>query len=213
MALFQRQPINLKQNLPYTISLSTSTVLIVGLGNPGNEYSNTRHNIGFMALDSFAETNNFDKWVENKKFKGHVTSKNLGTVRVILFKPSTFMNLSGEAVQAIASFYQVDPKRIVVVHDELAIPFGQIRNRIGGQAAGHNGIKSIIQHIGVDFGRIRVGIKNDLSSIADTSSFVLSNFSKEERELIPQLLNEINSIITEYVFGGELPLETRKIIL
>jgi peptidyl-tRNA hydrolase, PTH1 family len=213
MALFQRQPINLKQNLPYTISISTSTVLIVGLGNPGKEYSNTRHNIGFMALDSFAETNDFDKWVENKKFKGHVTSKNLGTVRVILFKPSTFMNLSGEAVQAIASFYQVDSKRIVVVHDELAIPFGQIRNRIGGQAAGHNGIKSIIQHIGVDFGRIRVGIKNDLSSIADTSSFVLSNFSKEERELIPQLLNEINSIITEYVFGGELPLETRKIIL
>jgi PTH1 family peptidyl-tRNA hydrolase len=213
MALFQRQPINLKQNLPYTISISTSTVLIVGLGNPGKEYSNTRHNIGFMALDSFAETNNFDKWVENKKFKGHVTSKNLGTVRVILFKPSTFMNLSGEAVQAIASFYQVDSKRIVVVHDELAIPYGQIRNRIGGQAAGHNGIKSIIQHIGVDFGRIRVGIKNDLSSIADTSSFVLSNFSKEERELIPQLLNEINSIITEYVFGGELPLETRKIIL
>lgn len=213
MALFQRQPINLKQNLPYSISITTSTVLIVGLGNPGKEYSKTRHNIGFMALDAFAETNQFDQWVENKKFKGSVTSKNLGSVRVLLFKPSTFMNLSGEAVQAIASFYQVDSRRIVVVHDELAIPFSQIRNRVGGQAAGNNGIKSIIQHMGTDFGRIRIGIKNDLSEIADTSSFVLSKFTKKENELIPQLLNEVNAIITEYIFGGELPLDTRKIIL
>ena len=213
MALFQRKPIELKQNLPYSISFATSTVLLVGLGNPGKEYDITRHNVGFMALDSFAAANEFGPWVEDKKFKGQVSDKTLGSTRVILFKPTTFMNLSGEAVQAIASFYRIDSQRITVVHDELSIPFGQIRNRIGGQAAGHNGIKSIIQHIGTDFGRIRIGIKNDISAKADASNFVLGKFTKEEQTHMPMLLTEVNGIVTEYIYGGELPLDTRKIML
>ena len=101
----------------------------------------------------------------------------------------------------------------MAVHDELAIPFGQIRNRVGGQAAGHNGIKSLIQHIGPNFGRIRIGIKNSLSAKKDTSDFVLSNFTKKEQEYIPDLIGEVEGIMTEYIYGGELPLDTRKIIL
>ena len=213
MGLFQRQPINLKQNLPYSISINTGTVLVVGLGNPGKEYQLTRHNVGFMGVDSFATKNEFPGWSEEKKFKGLVTSKNIGSVKVILFKPTTFMNDSGQAVQALSSFYRIDERRIVAVHDELAIPFGQIRNRVGGQAAGHNGIKSLIQHIGPNFGRIRIGIKNSLSAKKDTSDFVLSNFTKKEQEYIPDLIGEVEGIMTEYIYGGELPLDTRKIIL
>ena len=213
MGLFQKQPINLKQNLPYSISINTGTVLIVGLGNPGKEYDLTRHNLGFMAVDSFATKNEFPEWSEEKKFKGLITSKNIGPVKVFLFKPTTFMNDSGQAVQALASFFRIDERRIVAVHDELAIPFGQIRNRVGGQAAGHNGIKSLIQHIGPNFGRIRIGIKNSLSAKKDTSDFVLSKFSKTEQQLLPELIGEVDAIMTEYIYGSELPLDTRKIIL
>lgn len=212
MGLFARQPIQVKQNLPYSISISTSTVLIVGLGNIGKEYDKTRHNVGFMALDAFAAANDFSAWQEDKKFKGFVAEKTMGAVRVLLLKPSTFMNLSGEAVQAIAQFYKIDAERIVVVHDELSIAFGQIRNRVGGQAAGHNGIKSIIQYMGADFGRVRIGIKDEFSKISDTSKFVLGKFSGVEQSYLEDIFTEVNGILTEYVYGGELPKDTRSIV-
>jgi PTH1 family peptidyl-tRNA hydrolase len=212
MGLFARQPLELKQNLPYTLSFATATKLIVGLGNPGQEYNLTRHNLGFMVIDFFAKNNQFSPWQENKKFKGWVSEKTMGSYRVILFKPSTFMNLSGEAVQAIASFYHIELADIAVVHDELSISFGQIRSRIGGQAAGHNGIKSIIQHMGTDFGRFRIGIKNDLANKTDQSDFVLKKLSKDEQAVLPTLLNEVGGMLTEYIYSNELPHDTRKII-
>ncbi|MFO0882240.1 MAG: aminoacyl-tRNA hydrolase [Candidatus Saccharimonadales bacterium] len=212
MGLFQKQPYQLKQNLPYTISMATTAVLIVGLGNPGDEYNGTRHNIGFMALDWFAKKNEFSDWREDNKYKGYIAEKTLGSVRVILLKPSTFMNLSGESVQAVANFYKIPPERIVVVHDELSIAFGQIRNRIGGQAAGHNGIKSVIQHIGDNFGRVRVGIKDEFSKITDTSKFVLAKFTKVEQSYLDDIYTEVNGILTEYIYGSELPNDTRSIV-
>lgn len=213
MALFQRQPIQLSQNLPYSVSFATSTVLIVGLGNPGKEYDLTRHNVGFMAIDDFAESNDFSPWQDDKKFKGFVCEKTLGSTRVILLKPNTFMNLSGESAQALANYYRIDVPRIVAVHDELSIPFGQIRTRIGGQAAGHNGVKSLIQHLGKDFGRVRIGIQNDTTSTkTDTSSFVLGKFSKIEQSYLADISGEVNGILTEYIFGNILPHDTRSIV-
>lgn len=212
MALFQRQPIRLSENMPYSINYANKSVLVIGLGNPGNEYTNTRHNIGFAAIDSFAESNNFGPWQLNKKFKGYISENTLGSTRVILLKPDTFMNLSGESAQAVASFYKIPLENCVAIYDELSLPFGQIRNRVGGQSAGHNGVKSLMKHLGTDFGRIRVGINSSLSSKMDASNFVLAKFSKEEEQSLPILCTEIAGILTEYIFGGQLPQDTRSII-
>lgn len=212
MALFQKKPIELRQNIPYSVSISTHTVLITGLGNPGESYKLTRHNIGFLALDQFATANDFEPWQEDSKHKCLRTEKTMGKTKVILIQPQTFMNNSGEAVQAVANYYKISLANIIAVYDELSIPFGQIRTRIGGQAAGHNGIKSLIQHLGTDFGRIRVGIKNDFSDKADASEFVLGKFTKIEQSYLDDICGEVSSIITEYIYGGSLPHDTRSIV-
>jgi peptidyl-tRNA hydrolase, PTH1 family len=209
MALFQRKP-DVSSNLPiYSLGL-TKTLLIVGLGNVGKKYDGSRPNIGFAAVDALANNQDFDPWIEKKDLKCHVTQKTIGDNRVILCKPTTFMNLSGEAVQAISHFYKIPLQQIVAVHDELAIPFGQIRTRTGGSSAGHNGIKSITQHLGEEYGRIRIGVGAETPM--ETSDFVLAKFSKEEQSHLDALLKESNAILTEYVYGAQLPSETRSFI-
>ena len=138
MALFQKKPV-VESVMPLYSLSSNKTILIVGLGNIGAEYEGTRHNIGFAALDAFAESNDFPAWVNKKDLKAEITQATLGDTRVILAKPTTFMNESGQAVQAIANFYKIGAEHIIVVHDELDIDFGQIRCRVGGGAAGNNG--------------------------------------------------------------------------
>lgn len=209
MALFQRKP-DVSSNLPiYSLGL-TKTLLIVGLGNVGKKYDGTRHNIGFAAVDALANNQDFDPWIEKKDLKCHITHKTIGDNRVILCKPTTFMNLSGEAVQAISHFYKVPLQQIVAVHDELDIPFGQIRTRTGGGSAGHNGIKSMTQHLGEEYGRVRIGVAAE--SPMETSDFVLAKFSQEEQSHIDALLKESNAILTEYIYGAELQPETRSFI-
>lgn len=209
MALFQKKP-DLSSNLPvYSLGL-TKTLLIVGLGNMDKKYDGTRHNIGFAALDEVASNQDFDPWVEKKDLKCHLTQKTIGENRIILCKPTTFMNLSGEAVQAVSHFYKIPAAQIVAVHDELDIPFGQIRTRIGGSSAGHNGIKSVSQHLGEEYGRIRIGVGADTPM--DTSDFVLAKFSKDEQTHLPALLKETNAILTEYMYGAQLLAETRSFI-
>lgn len=209
MALFQKRP-DAASYLPvYSLGL-TKTLLIVGLGNVGKQYDGTRHNIGFAAINELAARQDLDPWMEKKDLKCHLTSGNIGESRVILIKPTTFMNLSGEAVQAVMHFYKVPLQQVLAVHDELDIPFGQIRTRRGGSAAGHNGIKSLIQHLGEDFNRVRVGIQAETPM--ETSDFVLAKFSKEEQELIPALLKETTAILTEYIHGGTLLQETRSFL-
>lgn len=213
MALFQKQPIREELVVPYTLSMTaTKTVLIVGLGNPGDEYAKTRHNVGFMALDYFGSHNNFDAWKETKKWSAAITERTVGSTRVILAKPQTFMNDSGRSVQAIAGFYKIAVSDVVVIHDELSIDFGQVRTRVGGQSAGHNGIKSIMAAIGDNFGRIRIGIKNELSAKTDASSFVLSAFSRIEQSYLDDICGEASGILTEYIYGGQLPHDTRSIV-
>src|SRR5690606_7475608 len=115
-----------------------------GLGNPGKEYEATRHNAGFMAIDNFVESNQeMEPWISKNSLKSEVSTGRIGETRVIAIKPTTFMNLSGEAVQAVTQFYKISLDNIIVIHDELDINFGNIRLRKGGGSAGHNGIKSI----------------------------------------------------------------------
>jgi PTH1 family peptidyl-tRNA hydrolase len=212
MGLFQKKP-QVSSSAPlYTVGLQ-KTLLVVGLGNIGKEYHGTRHNIGFAAIDEFASRLDFPSWVEKKDLKGYVSTQTVGDTRVILLKPTTFMNLSGEAVQAVSHFYKVPPEQILVVHDELDIPFGQIRTRMGGSDAGNNGVKSIIQQIGDGFGRIRVGVRNELAEKAASKDFVLGKFDKKEQEHLPELLRETTAILSEYAHGQPLAHETRSFIV
>lgn len=209
MALFQKNPHSTHEHYSLFTLGANKTLLIVGLGNIGGKYAGTRHNIGFACIDAFAKAHEFDGWAEKRDFRAYVTQKTLGESRVILCKPTTLMNLSGEAVQQIMHFYKIKPGQIAAVYDELAIPFGQIRMRVGGSDAGHNGVKSLIKHVGADFARIRVGVDNDKPDKMDSSDYVLAKFSKDEAEQIPNLLRETTSIFTEYVYSGQMPHDTR----
>ena len=128
-------------------------------------------------------------------------------------KPSTFMNLSGEAVSAVINFYNINPKNILVIHDDLDVDFGQLRLRVGGSDAGNNGIKSVIQHLGEDFGRIRVGIGPKKPSQIASEDFVLQKFSSEQQDQLPNLKQEAMAVITEFIYGGHLPHDTRSFLV
>ncbi len=213
MSLFTRRPQAGPVTQLYTLG-QNKTVLIVGLGNIGKEYNETRHNIGFACLDAFVAANEFDAWIDKKDLRCHVATATLADTRVVAIKPTTFMNLSGEAVQAVAHFYKIPAEKIVVVHDELDIPFGQIRTRIGGSSAGHNGLKSIIKYIGEGFGRVRIGIGPKTPEQIDSADFVLGHFSKDQQTEMPNLTREANAILSEYAYGGgQLLAETRNFII
>lgn len=213
MGLFQKKP-SFETSAPfYTLGLET-TLLIIGLGNPGSEYDGNRHNIGFDVVDNFAKKQGFESWMAKKDLKCAITSHKLGDSKIILVKPTTYMNNSGVAVQAVQRFYRLDNSKMLVVHDELDIEFGSIRTRIGGKSAGHNGIKSIISHCGEDFGRIRIGIGPKKPAQMASEDFVLAKFSKEQGSHLKLLFQETNSILSEYAYGlGELPAETRSFIV
>lgn len=198
--------------LQYSTYGLTKTLLIVGLGNPGKEYARNRHNIGFMCLDDFAKRNNFDPWVARKDQKCELTQATLGDTRVILCKPQTFMNLSGEAVQAVQHFYKLSNQQTIVVHDELDIDFGQIRMRVGGSPAGNNGIKSVSKHIGEDYGRVRIGIGPKHHPDMDSADFVLEDFGKKEQEQLPACLREVSALLSEYAYGTPFAAETRSFL-
>ncbi len=213
MALFQKKP-DVGSSIPiYSVGLETN-VLIVGLGNIGKEYEGTRHNIGFAVLDQFADKQEFPDWIIKKDLKCMISILTMGSVRVVLIKPVTLMNLSGEAMQAVQHFYRIDVSKTLIVYDELDIDFGQIRTRIGGSPAGHNGIKSIIQHGGEESGRMRIGIGPKKPEQIDSTDFVLARFTTEETKHLDSLTRETNSILTEYIYGNaRLNAETRSFII
>ncbi len=153
--------------------------LIVGLGNPGMTYENTRHNAGFLVLDTLAEQEHTD--ITRMKFKGYCGDVTLGDQRCLLLKPNTFMNNSGEAVVQAMQFYKLDISRVIVVYDDISLPVGKLRIRRKGSAGGHNGIKSIIALTGSeDFARIKIGVGQKPSKDYDLASWVLSKFTAEE---------------------------------
>jgi PTH1 family peptidyl-tRNA hydrolase len=212
MGLFARRP-QVSDPVNYISVGLNKTLLVVGLGNPGAEYDGTRHNIGFACVDDFARACELGGWTTKKDLKAVLAEGRVGESRVIAMKPSTFMNNSGEAVQAVANFYKIPPEYIVVVHDELDVDFGQIRSRIGGGSAGHNGIKSVTKLLGDEnYGRLRVGIGPKTPDQIDSADFVLQKFSTKEQKHVPELLKESTSFLTEYVYGGQLNSETRSFI-
>ncbi|HET7037567.1 MAG TPA: aminoacyl-tRNA hydrolase [Thermomicrobiaceae bacterium] len=159
--------------------------MIVGLGNPGRQYARTRHNVGFMVLDLLRRE--LPPGTERKRFDAQIIETSDALGRVILIEPQTFMNRSGLAVAPAARWYKVRPERILVIHDELDLPFGQLRLRPGGSSAGHNGITSIIQQLGTEgFPRLRIGVGRPEHGA--TIGYVLSRFQPEEERLLPDLL-------------------------
>lgn len=170
--------------------------LIVGLGNPGEKYHNTRHNVGFLVLDHLLQKLEKLKqtfWEEEKKFNAFTKEVMIGEEKIILMKPTTFMNDSGLAVQKYASYFKIDPQDIYVLHDELDIPIGKIKIRFGGSSAGHNGVASIIERLGTDkFLRIRLGIGKETRSKSthDSADFVLGTFAASEKGKVKTMINQ-----------------------
>ena len=175
--------------------------LVVGLGNPGLKYKNTRHNVGFMVINAFAEKNNL-KFKTKKEFKGEVSINK----DFILLKPATYMNLSGNSVRPICDFYKIAPEDILVICDDFNIPFMKIRIRMKGSSGGHNGLKSIIQNISSEeFSRLRIGLglPNENYDVID---YVLSKFSKEDLDSFKKLYSKTNDIIDEFISGRSIDL-------
>jgi PTH1 family peptidyl-tRNA hydrolase len=213
MALFQKQPIVSDTQTLFSVGLNKN-VLIIGLGNIGKEYDQTRHNIGFEAVDALVSARDeLSNWQDKKNFKAHFSIGQFADTRVIVIKPTTLMNLSGEAVEAVAHFYKISPIQMLVVHDELDLNFGQIRTSIDGSSAGHNGIQSIIDHIGENFNRLRIGIGPKTPAKIDSADFVLGNFKKVELEVLGDLKKEVAAIMIEFIFNGEINKETRSFLV
>ena len=155
--------------------------LVVCLGNVGDQYDNTRHNIGFEVADELAERKNIP--VQKLKHKALTNTTEIGGKKVLLMKPVTYMNLSGEAAGEAARFYKVPPERVLVVCDDVALPAGKLRIRKGGSAGGHNGLKSLIQHLGTDqFPRVRIGVGQKPHPDYDMADWVLGKFQGEDRK-------------------------------
>ena len=161
--------------------------LIVGLGNPGKEYENTRHNIGFNAIDVISKKYKIE--LNRIKFKGVYGETFIKGEKVILLKPSTFMNLSGESIRAVMDFYKINKEDVLVIYDDISLEVGRLRIRDKGSAGGHNGIKSIISHMGTEeFGRIKIGVGQPKG---DLVNYVLGNFAKEEKQILDEVLETV----------------------
>ena len=163
--------------------------LFTGLGNPGAKYAGNRHNIGFMAVDRIATDHGFGPW--KPAFKGLLAEGRLGDEKVLLVKPQTFMNLSGESIQAALSFYKLTPADLTVFHDELDLAPGKMRLKQGGGHAGHNGLRSIHGHLGDDYARIRLGIGHPGHKDA-VAAYVLHDFAKADQNWLEELLRGIS---------------------
>ncbi len=179
--------------------------LLVCLGNPGNKYENTRHNVGYMVADEVAERQK--KPIQRLKFRALTNIFTISGEKVLVMKPITYMNLSGEAVRQAADFYKISPDRVLVVSDDTALPVGRLRIRVKGSAGGHNGLKNIIQHLGTDqFPRLRVGVGEKPHPDYDLADWVLGKFAGEDKKTIDDAVRRaadaIECILAEGIDRG-----------
>ncbi|MCL2101449.1 MAG: aminoacyl-tRNA hydrolase [Fibromonadales bacterium] len=170
--------------------------ILIGLGNPGQKYAGTRHNLGFMAIDSIAESSIWKSECRAVTQKTHIAGKD-----VLLAKPQTYMNLSGESVQALMAFYKVKPENLLVFSDDVNLACGKMRIRPNGSAGGQNGLKSIIEHIGQNFARVRIGA-GLVPEQWDLVNWVLSPISKEDRPLCEEAISKVKSLCEVYLTKG-----------
>lgn len=165
--------------------------LIIGLGNPGEEYVKTRHNAGFMFVDGLIKKLKLDPLVYEKKFNAGVSKTSINNKKVILAKPQTFMNNSGAAVRALADFYKISPKNVILVHDDKDIPLGEYRSQANRSSAGHKGVESVIERLGTqDFHRFRLGIAPKTKTrVGDTADFVIGKFTPKNLSQLEEAIN------------------------
>ncbi|MFA5871531.1 MAG: aminoacyl-tRNA hydrolase [Parcubacteria group bacterium] len=178
------------------------TILIAGLGNPGKKYEKTRHNAGFMFVDYFWENYRdelgLDDWQDCKKLKSKTSYGKLGSRRIILLKPQTFMNLSGKAVAAAVKYYKLKLEDIIVIHDEIDLPLGKYRLSVNASSAGHQGVQNIIDALGTkDFARLRIGIENRGEKKIETEKYVLGKLNKQERITLEKVLKDLSRELLE----------------
>lgn len=175
--------------------------LLVWLGNPGPEYKNNRHNIGRIVLDTIAADFGIPTMTHEKKRKADICQHTRNNEKYVVVQPHTFMNLSGEAVQAVCQFFKILPTDILVIHDEIDVPVGTIQYKFGGGHAGHNGLKSIIAHLGTnEFYRMRIGVDRPIHK-NDVSDYVLSNIPSQEKEKILSQIKTIEMYVEEFLHG------------
>jgi PTH1 family peptidyl-tRNA hydrolase len=180
--------------------------LVVGLGNPGEKYARNRHNIGFMAADEIVRRHSFSPY--RSKFQGELAEGKLGSEKVLVFKPQTYMNESGRAVQELVTFYKIAVFDILVLHDELDLAPGKLRVKRGGGHAGHNGLRSLHAHLGPDYGRVRMGIGHpgDKNQVSD---YVLKDFSKADQDWLMPLIDAVADNIDLVFAEREADFTTR----
>lgn len=176
--------------------------IVFAQGNPGTEFEKTRHNVGFLALDHYAQNNSLE-FHTKQKFDAEIAETSRGDEKVLFVKPTTYYNETGRAARALADFYKVDSSDILVIHDDLALPFGMLRTREKGSDAGNNGIKSLNTHLGENYARIRIGIRNDLTNRIGAHDFVLARFTPEESEkLHSSVLPKTDNLIDDFIEGS-----------
>lgn len=174
--------------------------LIVGLGNPGKEYAFTRHNAGFLTLDYLSDTLNVK--INRSKFKALISEAAIGDKRVLLMQPQTFMNNSGEAVAEAVKFYKIKPENVIVIFDDISLPVGKMRIRKNGSAGGHNGIKSIIAHLGTqEFPRVKIGVGEKPHKEMDLADWVLSRFSQDDQKVLFEKFGDAAAAVKLMVAG------------
>lgn len=179
--------------------------VIFAQGNPGTTYADSRHNVGFMALDHLAK-----EWGANfqlkSKFQADIAELTKNGEKILLVKPQTFYNETGRAARALIDFYKLDPAQdFLVIHDELALPFATLRIREKGSDAGNNGIKSLNHHIGPDYTRIRIGIYNSTRDQIDDADFVLASFTSDEKTALPAMYQQVERFVIDFINGSLEP--------
>ncbi|MEO5949199.1 MAG: aminoacyl-tRNA hydrolase [Candidatus Saccharimonas sp.] len=174
--------------------------LVIGLGNPEPQFDSTRHNIGFWCLDTYVVAHDL-KWKRSDKFHAYITELTAKSEKIILAKPTTFYNLVGESGRAIADFYKIELADVLIIHDDLALPLGTIRTRLGGSDGGNNGLKSLNTHLGLGTYRIRVGVWTEQHSQTDKVSVVLGKLSRDEQDTMIKQSPKINQLIDDFISG------------
>jgi PTH1 family peptidyl-tRNA hydrolase len=185
--------------------------LIIAQGNPGKQYERTRHNVGFVVVDAFAHKESAS-WQTVTKFKADIAELTHNGEKVLLVKPQSYYNETGQVVRALVDFYKLDPANdVLVIHDELALPFGTVRIRDKGSDAGNNGIKSLNAHLGQDYWRIRIGVWNELRDQIDDADFVLSAFTASEITLLTTTIDSVIVPLIEQFLAGTLEASSQSI--
>jgi len=176
--------------------------LIVGLGNPGDKYRNTRHNAGFLAVEQLVEYFDLNDFKKADKFKAELAEGQIAGEKVVLAKPQTFMNLSGQSVQALQSYYKLDVSDILVIYDDVEIPLGKLRVRPSGSAGGHNGMASVMQELAtLEVARIRIGIKPEKPFRGALEDFVLGVLTEDEKAAFAQVFSDLPALIKKLIEG------------